>query len=176
MGLVKLKARPYFLMGADRSDLIQEGAIGLVAAIREYEPDRGGSFRSFAETCIVRQIYSAIKTAARKKHLPLNNYVSLDRNAYEGGSDESESTLMDTLIMPRTVNPEDIIVERESYSELLRRMEEELTELEKQVLVRFLDGLSYTDIADELGKSVKSVDNAIQRVKKKVKKLLRDEQ
>ena len=83
---------------------------------------------------------------------------------------------MDTLIMPRTVNPEDIIVERESYSELLRRMEEELTELEKQVLVRFLDGLSYTDIADELGKSVKSVDNAIQRVKKKVKKLLRDEQ
>lgn len=175
MGLVKLKARPYFLMGADRADLIQEGAIGLVAAIREYEPDRGGSFRSFAETCIVRQIYSAIKTAARKKHLPLNNYVSLDRNAYEGGSDESESTLMDTLIMPRTVNPEDIIVERESYSELLRRMEEELTELEKQVLVRFLDGLSYTDIADELGKSVKSVDNAIQRVKKKVKKLLRDE-
>ena len=83
---------------------------------------------------------------------------------------------MDTLIMPRTVNPEDIILERESYSELLRRMEEELTELEKQVLVRFLDGLSYTDIADELGKSVKSVDNAIQRVKKKVKKLLRDEQ
>ena len=81
-----------------------------------------------------------------------------------------------SLIMPRTVNPEDIIVERESYSELLRRMEEELTELEKQVLVRFLDGLSYTDIADELGKSVKSVDNAIQRVKKKVKKLLRDEQ
>lgn len=80
------------------------------------------------------------------------------------------------MIMPRTVNPEDIIVERESYSELLRRMEEELTELEKQVLVRFLDGLSYTDIADELGKSVKSVDNAIQRVKKKVKKLLRDEQ
>lgn len=172
MGLVRLKTRPYFLIGADNADLLQEGAIGLVSAIREYSTDRGGAFRPFAETCIVRQLFTAIKSATRKKHIPLNNYVSLDKSTYED-SDESESTLLDTMIQPGSVNPEDVFLEREEYRELVIRIEDELTELERDVLKLFIAGKSYGDIAEELGKTTKSVDNAIQRVKKKVSIILK---
>ncbi len=174
MGLVKLETRPFFLVGADKSDLIQEGSIGLVAAIRDYDESRGGSFRSFAEICISRKIYSAIKTAVRKKHQPLNDYVSLDRNVFENINDDSDTVLADNLVVPNLDNPEDLIIEKESYDELIAQMNERLTTLEKQVLELFLDGYSYAQIAESLSKTVKAVDNAIQRIKKKVKKLLRE--
>lgn len=174
MGLVKLETRPFFLVGADRADLIQEGSIGLVAAIRDYDKSRGGSFRSFAEICISRKVYSAIKTAVRKKHQPLNDYVSLDRNVYENINDDSDTVLADNLVIPNLDNPEDLIIEKESYDELTAQMNERLTTLEKQVLELFLDGYSYAQIAESLSKTVKAVDNAIQRIKKKVKKLLRE--
>ena len=120
----------------------------------------------------MRQLFTAIKSATRKKHIPLNNYVSLDKSTYED-SDESESTLLDTMIQPGSVNPEDVFLEREEYRELVIRIEEELTELERDVLKLFIAGKSYGDIAEELGKTTKSVDNAIQRVKKKVSIILK---
>lgn len=174
MGLVKLETRSFFLVGADRADLIQEGSIGLVAAIRDYDKSRGGSFRSFAEICISRKVYSAIKTAMRKKHQPLNDYVSLDRNIYENVNDDSDTVLADSLVVPNLDNPEDLIIEKESYDELIAQMNESLTVLEKQVLGLFLDGYSYAQIAERLSKTVKAVDNAIQRTKKKVKKFLQE--
>lgn len=173
IGLVKLKARPYFLVGADRADLIQEGSIGLIAAVRDYDGERGGSFRSFAETCITRQMFTAIKAATRKKHLPLNNYVSLDKSAYPNG-EGADSTFIETLVLPKTSNPEEIILDREEYRDFGLKLEETLTELERDVLVLFLHDKSYTEIAEALGKSTKSVDNAIQRVKKKVSALLKE--
>ena len=173
MGLVKLKARPYFLVGADRADLIQEGSIGLIAAVRDYDCERGGSFRSFAETCITRQMFPAIKAATRKKHLPLNNYVSLDKSAYSN-SESTDSTLVETLVLPKISNPEEIILDREEYRNFGQKLEKTLTELERKVLVLFLRDKSYAEIAETLGKSTKSVDNAIQRVKKKVSALLKD--
>ncbi len=170
MGLVRRKTRPYFLIGADSADLVQEGAIGLVAAIREYSPEHGVAFRSFAETCIVRQLFTAIKSATRKKHLPLNNYISLDKSS-DDGNDEC-GMLADTIMQPGNVNPEDIFLEREEYMELLMRIGKELTELERRVLVRFIKGDSYNEIAKALGKTNKSVDNTIQRIKKKVSNIL----
>lgn len=173
MGLVRLKTRPYFLIGADDSDLLQEGAIGLVSAIREYSPARGVAFRSFAETCIVHQLFTAIKSATRKKHSPLNNYISIDKNV-SAESDESENTLLDTMIQPGGINPEDAFLEREEYGEFLMKIQNELTELERSVLNLFLAEKSYGEIAEELGKTQKSVDNSIQRVKKKISSILKD--
>ena len=166
---VKSKAKSYFLIGADKEDIVQEGTIGLYKAIRDFKGDKLSSFRAFAELCITRQIITAIKTATRQKHIPLNSYVSLDKPIYE---EESERTLMDIIISPVTDNPERIIINQEDYSRLEHKMGEVLSELELQVLSRYLAGQSYYEISGELNRHVKSIDNALQRVKRKLERHL----
>ncbi len=173
MPLVRLKSRPYFLIGADSSDLIQEGAIGLCGAIRDFDPERSVSFRSYAEVCITNNVLAAIKRASRKKHLPLNTSISLDKPI--GTDEEKQETLADRINAHSVGNPEEIALRHESELRLTKIMEEQLTELETNVLTLFLNGRSYKQIADELGRSPKAVDNALQRVKKKVAALLAEE-
>jgi RNA polymerase sporulation-specific sigma factor len=168
-GLVYLKARSYFLVGADKDDIIQEGMIGLYKAIRDYKPDKLASFRGFAELCITRQIITAIKAATRQKHQPLNSYVSLNKPVYD---DESERTLLDLLMANEITNPEDIVVGKEGLDSLESKMNEFLSKLEMQVLTSYVDGKSYVEIADELSRDVKSIDNALQRIKTKIEKYL----
>lgn len=164
---VKAKARSYFLIGADKEDIIQEGMIGLYKAIRDFKEDKLSSFRAFAELCITRQIITAIKTATRQKHIPLNSYVSLDKPIYD---EESERTLMDIIISPVSDNPEYLMINREDYSHLEKKMGEVLSNLEQQVLIRYLEGQSYNEISKELNRHVKSIDNALQRVKRKLER------
>ena len=166
---VKSKAKSYFLIGADKEDIVQEGMIGLYKAIRDFKGDKLSSFRAFAELCITRQIITAIKTATRQKHIPLNSYVSLDKPIYD---EESERTLMDIIISPVTNDPERIIINQEDYSRLEHKMGEVLSELELQVLSRYLAGQSYYEISGELNRHVKSIDNALQRVKRKLERHL----
>lgn len=167
--LVKAKARSYFLIGADKEDIIQEGMIGLYKAIRDFKEDKLASFRAFAELCITRQIITAIKTATRQKHIPLNSYVSLDKPIYD---EESERTLMDVITSPVSDDPEYLMINREDYNYLEQKMGEVLSELEQQVLVRYLEGQSYNEISEELDRHVKSIDNALQRVKRKLERHL----
>ena len=166
---VKAKARSYFLVGADKEDIIQEGMIGLYKAIRDFREDKLASFRAFAELCITRQIITAIKTATRQKHIPLNSYVSLDKPIYD---EESERTLMDIITSPISDDPEYLMINREDYVYLEQKMGEVLSELEQQVLVRYLEGQSYNEISEELNRHVKSIDNALQRVKRKLERHL----
>ena len=166
---VKSKAKSYFLIGADKEDIVQEGMIGLYKAIRDFKGDKLSSFRAFAELCITRQIITAIKTATRQKHIPLNSYVSLDKPIYD---EESERTLMDIIMSPVTADPEHIIINQEDYSRLENKMGEVLSELEQQVLSRYLAGQSYYEISEELNRHVKSIDNALQRVKRKLERHL----
>lgn len=166
---VKAKARSYFLIGADKEDIIQEGMIGLYKAIRDFKEDKLASFRAFAELCITRQIITAIKTATRQKHIPLNSYVSLDKPIYD---EESERTLMDVITSPISDDPEYLMINREDYNYLEQKMGEVLSELEQQVLVRYLEGQSYNEISEELDRHVKSIDNALQRVKRKLERHL----
>lgn len=171
--VVRSKARTYFLVGADREDIIQEGMIGLYKAVCDYEFDKQASFRAFAELCITRQIITAIKSATRKKHIPLNTYVSLSRPIYEDGG-ESERTLIDVLETTRISDPEEALIGRESYDAVARDIESALSKLEREALGLYLQGLSYQQIAQALGRSTKCVDNAIQRVKKKLEERLRE--
>ncbi|AWE09109.1 RNA polymerase sporulation sigma factor SigH [Lysinibacillus sp. 2017] len=164
---VKAKARSYFLIGADKEDIIQEGMIGLYKAIRDFKEDKLASFRAFAELCITRQIITAIKTATRQKHIPLNSYVSLDKPIYD---EESERTLMDVITSPVSDDPEYLMINREDYIHLEKKMGEVLSELEQQVLIRYLEGQSYNEISKELNRHVKSIDNALQRVKRKLER------
>ena len=166
---VKVKARSYFLIGADKEDIIQEGMIGLYKAIRDFKGDKLASFRAFAELCITRQIITAIKTATRQKHIPLNSYVSLDKPIYD---EDSERTLMDVITSPLTDNPEHLMINREEYSRLEGQMSEVLSELEQQVLVLYLEGRSYNEISSLLKRSTKSIDNALQRIKRKLERHL----
>ncbi|MBD8038062.1 MULTISPECIES: RNA polymerase sporulation sigma factor SigH [Solibacillus] len=166
---VKAKARSYFLVGADKEDIIQEGMIGLYKAIRDFREDKLASFRAFAELCITRQIITAIKTATRQKHIPLNSYVSLDKPIYD---EESERTLMDIITSPLSDDPEYLMINREDYVYLEQKMGEVLSELEQQVLARYLEGQSYNEISEELNRHVKSIDNALQRVKRKLERHL----
>ena len=166
---VKAKARSYFLIGADKEDIIQEGMIGLYKAIRDFRGDKLASFRAFAELCITRQIITAIKTATRQKHIPLNSYVSLDKPIYD---EESDRTLMDMITSPVSDDPEDLMINREDYHHLEEKMGEVLSELEQQVLARYLEGQSYNEISEELNRHVKSIDNALQRVKRKLERHL----
>ena len=172
--IVRIKARPYFLIGADREDLVQEGMIGLYKAIRDYTPDHNAVFRSFAEMCIVRQLISAIKRATRKKHAPLNTYVSLYGSTF-AEEDNRERPLLDTMAMVRTESPEDAFISKESTEHILGSIEKLLTPLEKQVIDLFMDGYSYQQIAAALGRGTKTVDNALQRIKRKLEKHLQDE-
>ncbi len=164
---VRSKARAYFLIGADREDIVQEGMIGLFKAIRDFQPDKFTSFKSFAELCIKRQIITAIKTATRQKHIPLNSYVSLNKPIFD---DDSERTLYDMMTNSKELNPEHLVIKREELSLIEAKMGEVLSELEWKVLNAYLDGKSYQEISLEMNKHVKSVDNALQRVKKKLEK------
>ena len=169
---VKAKARSYFLIGADREDIVQEGMIGLYKAIRDFRGDKLSSFRAFAELCVTRQIITAIKTATRQKHIPLNSYISLDKPIYD---EESERTLLDVITGPVTEDPENLMIKREEYSKLEDKMAEVLSDLEQQVLALYLEGRSYIEISELLNRHVKSIDNALQRVKKKLERHLEPE-
>ena len=166
---VRSKARSYFLVGADHEDIVQEGMIGLFKAIRDFRPDKLTSFRAFAELCVTRQIITAIKTATRQKHIPLNSYVSLNRPIYD---EESDRTLMDVLSEVQMAGPEELLISQEDYSSVENRISEVLSDLEMEVLNSYLEGKSYQEIAQDLGRHVKSIDNALQRVKRKLEKSL----
>ena len=168
---VRTKARSYFLIGADHEDIVQEGMIGLYKAIRDYRRDKLKSFRAFAELCITRQIITAIKTATRQKHIPLNNYVSLNRPIYD---EDSDRTLLDVITEDAPTNPEEVLIDREDLSVIEGRIGEMLSDLEKQVLVRYIEGKSYAEISEEMGRHVKSIDNALQRIKRKLLKYLKE--
>lgn len=168
---VRSKARSYFLIGADHEDIVQEGMIGLYKAIRDYRSDKLSSFRAFAELCITRQIITAIKTATRQKHIPLNSYVSLNKPLYD---EESDRTLMDVIVEGKLSNPEDLIISQEDLDSIHAKINEVLSGLEQEVLNLYLDGKSYQEIAVYLNRHVKSIDNALQRVKRKLEKYLED--
>lgn len=166
---VKAKARSYFLIGADREDIIQEGMIGLFKAIRDFQDDKLSSFRAFAELCITRQMITAIKTATRQKHIPLNSYVSLDKPIYD---EESDRTLLDVIVGSRVSDPEETVINQEEFDNIEFKMSEVLSDLEQKVLTLYLDGRSYQEISVDLDRHVKSIDNALQRVKRKLERYL----
>nr|WP_283248193.1 RNA polymerase sporulation sigma factor SigH [Bacillus sp. FJAT-50079] len=166
---VRAKARSYFLIGADREDIVQEGMIGLYKAIRDYRGDKLASFKAFAELCITRQIITAIKTATRQKHIPLNSYVSLDKPIYD---EESDRTLMDVISGAKILDPEELLINREKFSSMEGKMVELLSDLEREVLSLYLDGRSYQEISEILNRHVKSIDNALQRVKRKLERYM----
>ncbi|PYG84849.1 RNA polymerase sporulation-specific sigma factor [Ruminiclostridium sufflavum DSM 19573] len=169
---VRAKARTYFLIGADREDIIQEGMIGLFKAIRDYKGDKLSSFRAFAELCITRQIITAIKTATRQKHIPLNSYISLNKPIFD---EESDRTLMDIICEESISDPEELVINREEFLGIESKMSEILSSLEWEVLTLYLEGKSYQEIAEELDRHVKSIDNALQRVKRKLEKYLEEQ-
>ena len=169
---VRLKARSYYLTGADREDIVQEGMIGLYGAIRSFRPDRQASFRSFAEMCITRRILTAIKTATRQKHKPLNNYVSMDKPMYEDSGDRTLSEVVPDEA--EGVNPEELFIDRESAKSMEDRIKSKLSAFERSVADMYIEGLSYQEIARKLSKSPKSVDNALQRIKSKVEGILEE--
>jgi len=168
---VRAKARTYFLIGADREDIIQEGMIGLYKAIRDFKGDKLSSFRAFAELCITRQIITAIKTATRQKHIPLNSYISLNKPIFD---EESDRTLLDVINEERVSDPEELMINREEFAGIELKMGEILSDLEWEVLSKYLQGRSYQEIAQELHRHVKSIDNALQRVKRKLEKCLEE--
>ncbi|MDY6268853.1 MAG: RNA polymerase sporulation sigma factor SigH [Selenomonadaceae bacterium] len=166
---VRAKARSYFLIGADREDIIQEGMIGFYKAVRDFRNDKLSSFRAFAELCVTRQIITAIKTATRQKHIPLNSYISLNKPIYD---EDSDRTLLDVLSGAKVSDPEELVISQEEFVDIEKKMEEILSDLEWQVLMNYLDGKSYQEIAAELHRHVKSIDNALQRVKRKLEKYM----
>ena len=169
--LVKSRSRAYFLIGADSEDIIQEGMIGLYKAVRDYDNERNASFRGFAELCVNRQMITAIKAATRQKHQPLNSYVSLNKPIFD---DDSEQTYMDFLQEGELVNPETLLIGRENKSSLVMRMVDTLSGFETKVLKLYLQGLSYYEIAEKLKRTEKSIDNALQRIKKKLERFLQE--
>ncbi|GGD26986.1 RNA polymerase sigma-H factor [Pontibacillus salipaludis] len=166
---VRAKARTYFLIGADREDIVQEGMIGLYKAIRDYQEDKLSSFKAFAELCVTRQIITAIKTATRQKHIPLNSYVSLDKPIYD---EESDRTLLDVIAGAKALDPEELVINQERFGDMEYKMSELLSDLERKVLSLYLDGRSYQEISVDLNRHVKSIDNALQRVKRKLERYL----
>lgn len=167
--IVRKKARTYFLIGADHEDIVQEGMIGLFKAVRDFSVDKQSGFRGFAELCITRQMITAIKTATRMKHSPLNSYVSLNRPLYE---EEYEMTLLDVLgENEKVVNPEEIMINREQYEDTERKLSKLLSDFEKKVLNYYLEGKSYQEIGEILKRDSKSIDNALQRIKRKIEKM-----
>ena len=163
-GFARAKARSYFLVGGDREDIVQEGMIGLYKAVRDFAPEAGSSFRSFAELCITRQILTAIKTATRQKHAPLNSYVSFDRPH----EDDPEPTVGESLAVEEGADPLEMLVEHDELAQLQTAFDEVLSGLEADVLQLYVDGRSYQEIAELLGRRTKSIDNALQRIKRKL--------
>ena len=163
--LVRKKANTMYLIGGDTDDLIQEGMIGLFKAVRDYNPQKEASFFTFAELCIMRQLYSALEASNRKKHIPLNNYVSFS------ATEESDGVNLENVITNSAESPEQMLIEQERKEEFFKRLEEKLSPMEKKVLYLYLEGYSYTQIADLMKKSAKSIDNTLQRIRGKVKSL-----
>src|SRR5213593_480496 len=168
----RVKARSYFLVGADKEDIVQEGMIGLYKAIRDYKDDKQSSFRAFAELCITRQIITAIKTATRQKHGPLNSYISLNKPIYD---EDSDRTLLDVISSIKVSDPEELVINQEASATMRERIRKNLSELECKVLTAYLEGKSYQEMANELNRHVKSIDNALQRVKRKLERNLEGE-
>ena len=166
---VKAKAKSYFLIGADKEDIYQEGMIGLYKAIRDFKSDKLTSFKAFAELCVTRQIITAIKTATRQKHIPLNTYISLNKPIYE---EESDRTLIDVISELKITDPEELLIGKEQIKHIEGEMAKVLSNLEMEVLQSYLDGKSYQEIACDLDRQAKSIDNALQRVKRKLEKCL----
>lgn len=164
--LVNIKVGKYFMIGAEREDIVQEGMIGLFKAIKNYNEDKQSSFKSFANICIERQLITAIKSSNRQKHMPLNSYLSLNTSAYENNEDDSVE-LIDTFNSKTIEDPLETIMKKEYYQEVENAVNKSLSKFEKQVLDRFIKGESYVTIAQKLDSPVKSVDNAIQRIRKK---------
>lgn len=164
-GLVKKEVRTVYLIGAETEDLAQEGMIGLFKAVRDYESDKGASFLTFATMCVRNQIKTAITASNRKKHIPLNSYISIYAEDTEDGF-----PLMELEADRSDYNPEELVLAREQKSDLKKRIESELSTYEKKVIDLYLDGLSYLDIADRLGKTEKSIDNALTRIRSKLSK------
>ncbi|MDE6951036.1 MAG: sigma-70 family RNA polymerase sigma factor [Lachnospiraceae bacterium] len=166
--LVRRKSKSMYILGADHEDLLQEGMIGLFKAIRDYDAGRDASFHTFAELCVARQIYTAVQSAGRKKHSFLNFYVSLYGNQERNGEEYPE--LIQELVAWNAKNPEELVIDRENLESLERTIDQELSGFEKQVLELCLTGMSYTEIARVLGKTQKATDNALQRIKTKIRK------
>lgn len=170
---VRMKSRSYYMTGGDKEDIIQEGMIGLYKAIRDYNLDKQTTFKSFADLCITRQIITAIKSSMRQKHIPLNSYISLDRPIFD---DDSDFALIDVLPEEKTKSPEQMLIHREDFQWIELKIEQELSALEKDALALYLDGKTYQQISLALNRHVKSIDNALQRVKKKLEKTVRVEE
>ncbi len=167
-GAVRARASNYFLVGADRDDLCQEGLIGLTKAIRDFDPDNGAAFASFADLCITRQILTAIKMATRLKHTPLNSYVSYDR-PHDG---DPSRTLADTVAVEESLDPLESLLAEDGMRSVMAVVDEVLSSLEADVLRLYVDGRSYQEIAELLGRRTKSIDNALQRIKRKLEAAL----
>lgn len=169
--LVRSKAKSMYILGADSEDLIQEGMIGLFKAIRDYDSGRDASFFTFADLCVSRQMYTAVQASRRQKHIPLNNYISLYGNTSENHDDED--ALVNVLATGSGLNPEELIIDKENVDRLEMLIERELSSFEKQVLDLYLTGMGYQQIAKVLGRDDKSTDNALQRIKHKLRKAIR---
>lgn len=166
---VRSKAKPFFIVGADKEDILQEGMIGLFKAIRDYDEEKTVSFRAFAELCVTRQIITAVKTATRQKHIPLNSYISLNKPMSE---EDPDKTLMDMMKNSHISDPEQLIISKEEMKLIEEKTKEMLSEFETRVLSLYLKGYSYNEISEKLCKHPKSVDNALQRIKRKFEKYL----
>ena len=166
---VRSKAKPFFIVGADKEDILQEGMIGLFKAIRDYDEEKTVSFRAFAELCVTRQIITAVKTATRQKHIPLNSYISLNKPMSE---EDPDKTLMDMMKNSHISDPEQLIISKEEMKLIEEKTKEMLSEFETRVLSLYLKGYSYNEISEKLYKHPKSVDNALQRIKRKFEKYL----
>ncbi|WP_422484535.1 RNA polymerase sporulation sigma factor SigH [Gudongella sp. DL1XJH-153] len=166
--LVKVKAKVYYIVGADRDDIIQEGMIGLYKAIRDYREERTSSFRNFADICVTRQMITAIKTATRQKHLPLNGYISLNKPVYRDGT----STMAETVTSGGATDPMDLFIGKEDLDDMEQKINSMLSNLERQVLTFYVEGRSYEEIALDLNRRVKTIDNALQRIKRKIERYL----
>ena len=172
--LVNMKINKYFMIGAEKEDIAQEGMIGLYKAIQSYNPEKQNSYKSFANICIERQLITAIKTSNRQKHMPLNSYLSLNTSAYDN-NDEGSVELIDTFNSNQSEDPLEMMMQKEHFAEVENAVNKSLSQFEKQVLDKFMKGKSYVRIAEELDSPVKSVDNAIQRIRKKAIKNLYNE-
>ena len=172
--LVNMKVSKYYIVGAEKEDIFQEGMIGLYKAIKSYSEDKNTSFKSFSNMCIERQLITAIKTSNRQKHMPLNSYLSLNTSAYD---DEDNTELLDVFNNNAVEDPLDTITKKEYYKTVENVIDKSLSNFEKQVLARFMKGESYIDIANKLDAPVKSIDNAIQRIRKKaIKNILKEDE
>ena len=173
--LVNMKVSKYFIIGAEREDIVQEGLIGLFKAIKDYKPDMQNSFKSFANMCIERQLITAIKTSNRQKHMPLNSYLSLNLSAYDEDDSDSDTSLIDIFDASSAEDPLDTLTKKEYFKFIEETIDKTLSDFEKKVLSQYINGKSYVQIAENLDTPVKSIDNAIQRIRKKAIKGLNQE-